>query len=428
MAAETNTCARELTIEIPVEDVERETARVTREFARVARLPGFRPGKAPAQLVRRRFWDDIKSEVVHTLVPASLENAFRERKLAPVGQPSIAELTFEPEQPLRFKAIFEVMPEIELGDYKGLEVEAAKVELTEEDLEGELAGLREQAATYVPVEDRPAEEGDTVVASMVGVVTEPKERRDPIQLEEVRIQLGSESTLPGFKEALRGARAGDERQFSVTYPDDYPQGDLGGCTVAFTARVKGVQRKQLPALDDEFAQQVSDVKTLEELKAKLRAHLEEMRARREKELTRQHLLDALLARHDFPVPEALVEQQMNVRLQRQVRALMAQGIDPKRVDVDWRRAWRAGREAAVRETRLGLLLDRIAAAESLEASEDELSQEIERMAQQRQQTPEAVRARLTKEGNLDSIKDAIRSEKVIDFLLAQARLSASSRG
>lgn len=428
MAADTNTCARELTIEIPVEDVERETARVTREFARVARLPGFRPGKAPAQLVRRRFWDDIKSEVVHTLVPASLENAFRERKLTPVGQPSIAELTFEPEQPLRFKAIFEVMPEIELGDYKGLEVEPAKVELTEEDLERELAGLREQAATYVPVEDRPAEEGDTVVASMVGVVTEPKERRDPIQLEEVRIQLGSESTLPGFSEALSGARAGDERQFSVTYPDDYPQGDLGGRTVAFTARVKGVQRKQLPALDDEFAQQVSDAKTLEELKAKLRAHLEEMRARREKELTRQRLLDALLARHDFPVPEALVEQQMNVRLQRQVRALMAQGIDPKRVDVDWQRAWRAGREAAARETRLGLLLDRIAATESLETSEEELSQEIERMAQQRQQTPEAVRARLTKEGTLDSMKDAIRSEKVIDFLLAQARLSASSRG
>jgi trigger factor len=428
VAADTNTCARELTIEIPVEDVERETARVTREFARVARLPGFRPGKAPAQLVRRRFWDDIKSEVVHTLVPASLENAFRERKLTPVGQPSIAELTFEPEQPLRFKAIFEVMPEIELGDYKGLEVEPAKVELTEEDLERELAGLREQAATYVPVEDRPAEEGDTVVASMVGVVTEPKERRDPIQLEEVRIQLGSESTLPGFSEALSGARAGDERQFSVTYPDDYPQGDLGGRTVAFTARVKGVQRKQLPALDDEFAQQVSDAKTLEELKAKLRAHLEEMRARREKELTRQRLLDALLARHDFPVPEALVEQQMNVRLQRQVRALMAQGIDPKRVDVDWQRAWRAGREAAARETRLGLLLDRIAATESLETSEEELSQEIERMAQQRQQTPEAVRARLTKEGTLDSMKDAIRSEKVIDFLLAQARLSASSRG
>jgi len=436
VAAETNTCARELMIEIPAEEVERETARVTREFARVARLPGFRPGKAPAQLVRRRFWDDIKSEVVHSLVPASLENAFRERKLAPVGQPAIAELTFEPEQPLRFKATFEVMPEIHLGDYKGLEVEPAKVELTEEDLERELEGLREQAATYEP-RTGTAEEGDTVVASMVGVVTEPKERRDPIQLDDVRIQLGSESTLPGFTRALRGARRGDERQFSVTYPNDYPQGDLGGRTVAFTARVKSVQRKKLPALDDEFAQQarlpqlaggqVSDAKTLEELKAKLRAHLEEMRARREKELTRQRLLDALLARHDFPVPEALVEQQMNVRLQRQVRALMAQGIDPQRVDVDWRRAWRAGREPAVRETRLGLLLDRIAAAESLEASEEELSREIEQMAQQRQQTPEAVRARLTKEGNLDSIKNAVRSEKVIDFLLVNARLSASSR-
>jgi len=438
MATEANSCLRELTIEIPAEEVERETERVTREFARAARLPGFRPGKAPPQLVRRRFWDDIKSEVVHSLVPSSLESAFRERKLAPVGQPSIAELTFEPEQPLRFKATFEVLPEIELGDYKGLEFEPAKVELTEEDLERELEALREQAATYEPVEDRPAAEADTVVASMVGVVTEPKERRDPIRLDDVRIPLGADSTLPAFREALRGVRVGEERQFSVTYPDDYPQGDLGGRTVAFTAQVKSVQCKQLPVLDDEFAQQarlpqlaggqVSDAKTLEELKAKLREHLEAARAQREKELTRQRLLDALLARHDFPVPEALVEEQMNARLQRQVRALVAQGIDPRRVDVDWRRAWRAGREAAIRETRLGLLLDRIAAAESLEATDEELTQEIERLAGQSQQTPEAVRARLTKEGNLDSIKHAIRSEKVIDFLLASARLSASSRG
>lgn len=428
MSNETQTCMRELTVEVPLEVVQRETDRVTREFARLARIPGFRPGKAPAQLVRRRFWEDIKSEVVHSLVPNSLESAFRDKNLSPVGTPSIAELTFEPEQPLRFKATFEVMPEIELGQYKELDVEPGRVQLTDEDLERELQGLRERAATFEPVEGRAAEDGDTVTASLVGVVTQPQEKREPIQLDEARIHLGDESTLEDFSQGLRGATPEEERRFSVAYPDDFPQADLRGRTVAFTARVRKLERKKLPALNDEFAQQVSDAKTLAELKTKLRQRLEELREEREKEITRQRLLDALLERHDFPVPETLVERQMNARLERQVRSLMAQGVDPRGVDVDWRRLWKAGREDAVRATRLSLLLDRIAEREQIEVTEEELNGEIERLAGQSRQTPEAVRARLTKEGGLDSIRGAFRSEKVVEFLLAHARLSAPSRG
>ncbi|MFQ5776879.1 MAG: trigger factor [Terriglobia bacterium] len=427
MATEANTCRRELEIEIPAEEVERETQRVTHEFARLARLPGFRPGKAPAQLVRRRFWEDIKGEVLHSLIPTSLENAFRERNLAPVGSPAIAELEFEPAKPLRFKANFEVLPEIILGEYKGLEVEPARVELTEADLERELEALRERAATYEPVEERPAENGDTVVASLVGVVTRPKERREPLVLDEVFVHLGAEATLEAFSEGLRGVTEGIEKKFSVTYPEDYTQADLAGRTVEFTARVKGVRRKKLPALDDEFARQVSKEKTLKDLKTHLRQQLEAARAQREQDLTRQRLLDALLARHDFPVPEALVERQMDARLERHVRALMAQGIDPRAVDVDWRQARRAGREAAVRETRLALLLARIAAAEKIEPSEEELKREIERLARQHNETPEAARARLTKEGKLDSITSGVRSEKAIKFLRSHARLQAPSR-
>lgn len=427
MTEATNSCVRELTVEVPAEQVERETQRVTKEFARLARLPGFRPGKAPAQLVRRRFWDDIKGEVLQSLVPTSLEHALREQKLSPVGRPSIAELEFEPEKPLRFKATFEVLPEIQLKDYKGLEAEAAQVEVTEEDLERELAGLQERMASYEPVEDRAAEKGDTVAASLVGVVTQPEERTEPIKLDSTLIHLGAESTLEAFTDALLGVKAGEERKFEVTYPEDYPQAKLAGQTAAFTARVEGVKQKRLPELDDAFAQQVSDAKSLEELKGKIRAGLEEARQAREKHLNQQRVLDALLAKHDFPVPEVLVEHQMNKRLERQVQALAAQGLDPQGVNIDWKRAWQAGRDAAVQEARLGLLVERIAQEENLEASEEELSQEIERLAQQRGETPQAVRGRLTKEGRLDSIKSAIRSEKVVNLLLAHARLSAPSR-
>ncbi|MCH7986690.1 MAG: trigger factor [Acidobacteria bacterium] len=428
MTPDTNTCQRELEIEIPAEVVEKETQRVTREFTRLARIPGFRPGKAPAELVRRRFWDDIKSEVLHSLIPSSLQNAFREGNLNPVGNPSIAELQFEPAKPLRFKASFEVLPEFTLGEFKGLSVEAAKVEVTDQDVEQELERLREQAATYVPVEDRPAEDGDTVVASLVGVVTNAKEKREPLVLDEVEVHLGEEGTMEAFSQGLQGVRAEEERQFNAPYPDGYPDARLAGQTVAFTARVKAVRRKQLPALDDEFAQQVGNYKTVQELTQKLRQDMQQAAARQEKELTQQRLLDELLSRHEFPLPEALVQHQIDMRLERRVRALVAQGIDPQQVQVDWAKVRRDQREGAIRDLKLGLLLERIAKVENLQSTEEEVASEIERLAQSSNQTPEAVRARLTKEQGLDRIESAIRSEKVIEFLHSQARIAAPGRG
>lgn len=428
MTPDTNTCQRELEIEIPAEVVEKETQRVTREFTRLARIPGFRPGKAPAELVRRRFWDDIKSEVLHSLIPSSLQDAFREGNLNPVGNPSIAELQFEPAKPLRFKASFEVLPEFTLGEFKGLSVEAAKVEVTDQDVERELERLREQAATYMPVEDRPAEDGDTVVASLVGVVTNAKEKREPLVLDEVEVHLGEEGTMEAFSQGLQGVRAEEERQFNAPYPDGYPDARLAGQTVAFTARVKAVRQKQLPALDDEFAQQVGNYKTVQELTQKLRQDMQQAAARQEKELTQQRLLDELLSRHEFPLPETLVQHQIDMRLERRVRALVAQGIDPQQVQVDWAKVRRDQREGAIRDLKLGLLLERIAKVENLQSTEEEVASEIERLAQSSNQTPEAVRARLTKEQGLDRIESAIRSEKVIEFLHSQARIAAPGRG
>ncbi|MFB3095584.1 MAG: trigger factor, partial [Candidatus Acidiferrales bacterium] len=313
-------------------------------------------------------------------------------------------------------------------EFKGLSVEAAKVEVTDQDVERELERLREQAATYVPVEDRPAEDGDTVVASLVGVVTNAKEKREPLVLDEVEVHLGEEGTVEAFSQGLRGVRAEEERQFNAPYPDGYPDARLAGLTVAFTARVKAVRRKQLPALDDEFAQQVGNYKTVQELTQKLRQDMQQAAARQEKELTQQRLLDELLSRHEFPLPEALVQHQIDMRLERRVRALVAQGIDPQQVQVDWAKVRRDQREGAIRDLKLGLLLERIAKVENLQSTEEEVASEIERLAQNSNQTPEAVRARLTKEQGLDRIESAIRSEKVIEFLHSQARIAAPGRG
>ncbi|MFQ5817196.1 MAG: trigger factor [Terriglobia bacterium] len=423
MAAEANSCVRELEVEVPAEVVEREMERVTREFVRAVRIPGFRPGKAPASLVRTRFRDEIKSEVVHALIPNSFESAVQEKNLRPVSEPRIDKLEFEPGKPLRFRATFEVLPEIQLGKYKGLEIEPAKLTVTEDDVVRELEALREQAATLEPVAGRAVDSGDTAVVALVGTVTHPQQaRRKPIVLEEVLCHVGAETTLEAFTEGLRGAHPGEERTIEVNYPEDYPEKDLAGCSVSYQAKVKAIKRKQLPELDNEFAQQVGEYKTLEELKRKMRENLEVARTRREQELTEQRLLDALLVPHDFPVPETLVENQMDTRLERQVRALLSQGIDPRRLDIDWARLRRQQRAAAERDVRVGLLLERIGETESIAVAESEVEQEVARIAQQSAQSPAAVRARLTSEGGLDKISRAIRNEKAIEFLRAHARV------
>lgn len=423
MATETNTCRRELEIEIPVEVVEKETERVTREFARAARLPGFRPGKAPPALVRTRFSDEIKSEVLHTLIPNSFETAAREKNLRPVSGPRIEKLEVEPGKPVRFRALFEVLPEIRLGSYQGLEIERVKLEVTDEDIARELEALREQAATLEPVEGRAVEDGDTAVVSLVGTVTEPKPAAaKPIVLEDALCHVGAETTLEAFTQGLRGARAGEERSLEVRYPEDYPEKELAGRTVNYQARLKAIKRKQVPPLDDELARQVGAFQTLDELKQKMREDLESARTRREREVTEQRLLDALLAPHDFPVPESLVESQMDLRLERHVRALLTQGIDPRRLDIDWARVRRQQRQPAERDVRVQLLLDQIAEAEAMEVSEAELDQEIARVAQQSSQTVAAVRARLTTEGGLDRMRRAIRSDKAVEFLRTHVRI------
>jgi len=423
MARENNTCVRELEVEVPAEAVEKELERVTREFARLARIPGFRPGKAPMQLVRSRFSEEIRNEVLQTLIPEHFENAAREKNLHPIADPRIDKLEFEPGKPLRFRARFEVLPEIELGDYKGLEIEPVKLEVTDEDVQRELAALRERAAILEAVEGRTVEDGDTAVVSLFSVTTQPKEKSSkPIVVEETLCHVGAETTLEAFSQRLRGAQVGEEREIEVTYSEDYPEPELAGRTVTYTAKLKAIKHKRLPELDDDFAQQAGEYKTLAELKQKIRENLEAARARREKELTRQRLLDALLARHDFPVPQTLVENQLDSRLKRQVRALVLQGLDPQRLDIDWPRLRNAERPAAEREVRLGLLLEKIAQAEKLEVSAAEVEQEVARLAQQRGQSIEAVRARLTSEGGLDRIKRGLWSDKLIEFLYSRARL------
>jgi trigger factor len=412
------TCRRELDLEIPAETVQKAVKRVSKEFARVARVPGFRPGKAPITLIQRRFADDIKSEVLQSLVPEQVEKAVSESKLVPVTQPQIDKVDFAEGGPVKFRAVFEVLPEFELGQYKDLEVEVEDLKVEDADVDKGLEELRDRAATFVPVEGRAIADGDYAQLKLNGI---PMGGGEPLEAESVLCHVGGEETMEPFNENLRGASAGDKKSFDVTYPADYPDAKLQGKTYTYAVEVLGIKEKKRPELTDEFAKDVSDAQTLDELRKKMRDNLEAARTHRQNEQQREKLLAQIVKGHDFPVPEALVEHQMDSRLERTVRSLASQGVDPRAMNVDWVALRNRQKDRSIEDVKAELLLDRIATAEKIEVSDEEVDKEIATLAERSGESATAVRANLTRQGALDRMKSKIRSEKTLDWLCSNSR-------
>ena len=421
------TCRRELELEIPAEDVTKATDRVAKEIARVARVPGFRPGKAPVSLVKRRFADDIKGEVLQSLVPERVEKAVAEQKLSPVSQPQVDKLDFSEGQPLKFRAVFDVLPEFELSTYKGLEIEMPAMDITEEDVSKALEETRERAAAFAPVEGRAVENGDFAQLKLVGT---PEAGGEPLQADSVLCHVGAEETMEPFNENLRGANIGDHKEFDVDYPADYPDEKLTGKKFHYAADVTGIKTKKLPELNDDFAKDVSDATTLGELKTKIRESLEHQRDHRQKDLQRERVIGELVKLHDFPVPDSLVQQQMDVRLERVVRSLAQQGIDPRAVNLDWAALRGRQEERARDDVKAELIIDRIASNEKIDVTEEEVQHELEHLASHSGESTEAIRARLTKQGALDRMRAKLRSDKTLDWLAqnANVRPAAAAAG
>jgi trigger factor len=421
-------CRRELELEIPAENVQKASEKVARDLARVARIPGFRPGKAPVTLIRRRFADDIQGEVVQSLVPEYLEKALDEKKLIPVTRPEVDKVEFKEGEPLRFRAVFEVLPEFELGEYKSLEVRVDAIEIGDAQVEKTLDEMRERAATYVPVEGRAAKDGDFVLMKLAGT---PVGGGDLVQADNILCHLGAEETLESFNENLRGVRPGNTKKFQSKYPDDYPDPKLAGKTYDYSVEVQGIKEKKLPELNDEFAKdtagETGGFTTLAEMRKKILANLEAAKGQRQQAQGREKILELLVKRHDFPVPEALVESQMDTRLERVVRSLAAQGVDPRAVNVDWVSLRRRQHDPAVDDVKAELLLDRIATAENIEASDEDVEKEIATLAEHSGESATALRARLTKQGALDRMKSKLRSDKTIEWLYRTARIETTAK-
>ena len=415
---------REIQVEVPADEVTRTTESLVQKYQKMARLPGFRKGHVPASIIRQRFGEDIKSEVVETLVPRYFRQEAEKKGLVPVSQPRVSDLHIHDGEPLKFKASFEVMPEITVEGYKELRVDKPEITVTDEEVEQTLNSIREQHATYTPVEGRALQDGDFAQVSLDGKPKDgdPEAGAKPVHMDEILVEIGGKNTMHEFTENLRGASAGDEKTFDVVYPQDYSDQRLAGKTFAYTVKIHAIKQKSLPELNDDFAKELgADFKSIDEVKQRIREGTEADKKHQAEHEGKDKLVAELVKRHDFAVPEALVEHQIDVRLERGLRALAAQGMraeDLKKMDLNRLRAGQ--RDQAVNEVKASLLLDKIADAENIQVSDEEIDHEIEALAKQSKQTPEAIRARLTRDGALDRIRNRIRNEKTLNFLYHQS--------
>ena len=410
---------REIEVEVPPEEVARETEALIQKYQKVARLPGFRRGHVPPSIIRQRFAADIKNDVVDALVPRYFRKETDKLGLIPVSQPRVTDLHVHEGEPLRFKASFEVMPTIRPEGYKELRADKPAVSVTDEEVEESLNSVREQHAAFTSVEGRPLAEGDFAQVSLDG---QPKDGEgQPVHMDDILVEIGGKNTMPEFNENLRGVPAGEERSFDVNYPEDSADKRLAGKTFKYTVKVLSIKQKSLPELNDQFAKELGEFASLDEVRQRIREGMEAERKHAAEHEAKDKLVAELVKRNEFEVPEALVERQVDIRLERGLRALAAQGMKPediKKMDLNRLRAGQ--REQALQEVKASLLLDKIAEEEKIEVSDEEIDREVEALAKQSKQTPEAIRARLTRDGALDRIRNRIRNEKTLDFLYHQS--------
>ena len=426
---------KNLAFEIPSDVVDAEIDRVAKGYSRTARVPGFRPGKVPATVVRQRYKEQILYDVAHDLIPRLVGDALRERGLEPVATPDIKDVVLEEGQPLKFVADFETLPPIDPGEYTGIPLRRQPAVLEVGAVDQAIDRLRQQAARWHPVEDRPSAIGDTLLVDLTrtrrrrlvalpGEAEPPGAHPDddkPESLQNVSIELGHPSNPPGFDDHLIGTVANDQRTFTGTLPTDYSVAELAGATMDYEVTVKAVRRKELPPLDDEFAKELGEFDTLDALRERVRADLQHEAAHEADHRLRHDLLQALASRMRT-APDVLVEREIDRRLEEFVRRLMEQGVDPTKAGIDWQEFRERQRQAAADTVRSTLVVDDIARREHIEATDEDLAAEIARFAERSGRTPTAVRARLEKEQALDRIRSGIRREKTMSWLVEKANV------
>lgn len=412
-------CTRQVEVEVPADEVGRAFAAVVKRYRRAAQIPGFRAGKVPESVIRRKFAEGIRQDVLEEILPAQFRAAIEKQGVQPVSQPQVTSLHLADGEPMRFQATFEVLPTIDIDGYNDTKFQRPDVTLTDAEFEAELNRIRESHAIMEPVEeDRPLVDGDFAQIRFSGLIQAGEEgEAKPIDGDDATVEVGGANTVEAFTSALRGARVGQQMQFEATYPEGFSENRLSGKTVAYDVEVKGIRKKILPAMDDAFAKQLGEYETFDVLKEKLREHMANDKRRRLESEAKDRMVSAFAERFQFPVPESLLQQQIDARLDRGLRALAAQGMSTEQMRrLDFARLRAAQRDSALNEVKVSLILDRIAETENVEVTDEEFEAQLQLLSYQAREPLESLRKRLTDDGGLARIREQLRREKTVDQL------------
>lgn len=428
-------CTRELVIDVPADEVAAAFRKVAANYRKYAKIPGFRAGKVPESIVRRRYAAEIRKEVIDSLLPERFNKAVNELNLRPVGQPQVTDLSVEDGTPLHVKAVFEFLPAFSIDGYKDVKVDKPSVEVTDEEFQHELGHLRDSRATVEPVEeDRALQDGDWAEISYKGQLQsepaaaetegategesapQPAESQ-PIGGENTLVEIGGKDTVEAFTNSLRGAKPGQELKVEVIYPADYSETKLAGKTVAYDVEVKAIKKRTLPELNDDFAKELGNYENCAALETSVREYIAARKRRSVESETKDRLFAAMVERFAFPVPESLVQDQIDTRLERGLRALAAQGMQPEQMrKLDFSRLRAAQRDSALAEVKTNILLDRIAGEENITVSDEDLDKELQIAALQSREPLDTLKARLTQDGGLARIREQLKREKTASVL------------
>jgi trigger factor len=415
---------REIEVEAPAEEVSKSFKTVVKRYQKLARIPGFRAGKVPESLIRSKFAKEVRQEVLESLVSERFRKAIDDQKLRPISEPQLLDMQLFDGQPLKFKAAFEVAPEFDVAGYDSVHVAKPEATLTNDEFDAELNRVLDSHATVEPVdEDRALVDGDWAeiqfrgeVQDLAQTVTEEgvanTSKSDPITGEDVLVEVGGKNTLAAFNEALRGSKPGQELKFEVVYPADFGEQRLAGQTVSYDVTVKSIKKKTYPERDAEFAKQLGNYESWDDFETKLREHASNRKKDALETQAKDKMLEELIAKFQFPVPESFVQQQIDARLDRGLRALAQQGMKPEDMrKLDFGRLRAAQRDQAVNEVKASMILDRISEAEGIVVSDEDLNRELLMLSIQSREPLETLRERLTKDGGLDRIREQMRREK-----------------
>jgi trigger factor len=416
---EISSCKKNLAAELPAEELDQEIDKIAREYARTAKIPGFRPGKVPLKIILQRFGNDMRQEATNKIIDRTWKQAIDEHHLHPLAQPVLKEVENKPEQPLRFTLAFEVMPDVEVKDYKGVAVKQPAVDITDEKVEQTLERIREQNAQFIPVDEGEAADGHTLTVTVDGKFDgEAKSTHE----DEITLVLGHPQTNEDFTKNLIGAKSGEQRTFDVEYPADYYRKEFAGKKVHYTVVVKDIKEKQLAELNDDFAKDIGQ-ESLEALKEKVRNDLVTQATQNAEKEAREALLKSIIDSQTVEIPDCLVQEEIESNVNRLATRLAMQGIDLNHASLDWKKIFEEERPNAELSVRRSIFLDAIARQEKIDISDEEVDLELQKIAEGTNKSVTALRAQLEKENRIEGFRQHLMENKAFDFIYRNAKIT-----